>query len=757
MPPPDWKSAIEVFPAAWVCPAEPFWVAGWITSPTLVPVDLRATLGGRVFLGLCGQPRADKEIDSRGHAGPPHAGFCFLLQPVAGAQQIRIEVCDQHGRWTEIFRSAVTSAIPPLPANVRNTNIPSSGSPADVRNTNISALPTPSPRALLRLLQAHQARPGESLNALAREVLAAEDATPLDVLPSPPFHGALEEMTDTAPIQYNRLLVTGWIAHRTQRITKLTAYLDTANWNPLVYGLSRPDAMTLGVDLVDGDKSRFAGHLSVPATLPRPLALRIFAELEDGKVELVFTKRFRPVVISGADSDLPPYSLWTFARATWALKQAGWADTWPKDTFWPVVKAARHDYEAAAPRPLEPVMTPAESAPVTRPLHVTVVTHNLNLEGAPLIAFEYARHLASQPGWQVRVLSPHDGPLRQQVEAAGLTVEIVDLRPVLTAPSVEEFHRRLKATGDALRFGETDLVAANTMVSFWAVLLAHRLRKPSILYTHESVSVRRYFAPYLPPALITEAESAFVCATRVVFSAAASQKVHGRAARHDHFRVIPGWIDVSRIQAYAAANSRADLRRTLGLPADAVVFVNVGSVSVRKGQRDFVDAANALLALRSAGSPELVFLMVGASRGPDPYVDFLRSEIRARGLTGVHIVEQVADSYAYYRAADIFVCSSLEEAFPRVLMEAAVFGLPIVSTDVNGIPEMLGPDDAWLVPPGDATALAFAMQAALKAHLAGDRRRATRAQESVSARFDSAGLLPRHLATVCAVAEMPVV
>ncbi|MES1166620.1 MAG: glycosyltransferase, partial [Pseudomonadota bacterium] len=133
-----------------------------------------------------------------------------------------------------------------------------------------------------------------------------------------------------------------------------------------------------------------------------------------------------------------------------------------------------------------------------------------------------------------------------------------------------------------------------------------------------------------------------------------------------------------------------------------------------------------------------------------------RRTIADRGLAGVRIVEQVADSYAYYRAADIFVCSSFEEAFPRVLMEAAVFGLPIVSTDVNGIPEMLGPDDAWLVPPGDAPRLAQGMAAALAAHLAGDRIRADRARAAVAARFDSAVLLPRHLATVCAVAEMPV-
>jgi glycosyltransferase involved in cell wall biosynthesis len=730
MPPPDWKSAIEVFPAAWACPAEPFWVAGWITSPALVPVDMRATLGGRVFLGLCGMPRTDPKTGVR-----DRAGFCFLLQPDAGATEIRIEVCDQHSRWTEIFRHAVTSsAAAPAPA----------------------APPPPGPRALLRLLQTRQARPHQSWATLAREVLAAEDAVPLDVLPSPPFYGALEQLGAEASVRYNHLLVTGWLAHRTQHITRLTAFLDTAAPLPLAHGLSRPDAVKFEVDLVASSTSRFAGHLELPPHAPHPLALRIFADLEDGSHELVFARRFRPVVISGADFDLPPDSTWTFARAAWALWQAGWGDHWPSGTLVPVLKAARLEYAAAAPRPLTPNLTPAETAPVTRPLHVTVVTHNLNLEGAPLIAFEYARHLASQPGWRVRVISPQDGPLRAMYAAAGLAVELVDVKPALTAGSVGEFHRRLQQLADDLRLGETDLIAANTMVSFWAVLLAHRLRKPSILYTHESVSVRRFFAPELSRELITEAESAFACATRVVFSAAASQKVHGRAARHDHFRVIPGWIDVARIENYYRANPREEIRRKLGLPADAVVFANIGTVSVRKGQQVFVDAVTALLRTPPAGGRELVFLMVGARTGPDPYIDLLRRTISERGLTGARIVDQVSDSYAYYRAADIFVCSSFEEAFPRVLMEAAVCGMPIVTTNVNGIPEMLGPDDAWLVPPGDAAQLASAMREALAAHLAGDRRRALHGRVSVTTKFDSAVLLPRHLATVCAVAELPV-
>jgi glycosyltransferase involved in cell wall biosynthesis len=136
--------------------------------------------------------------------------------------------------------------------------------------------------------------------------------------------------------------------------------------------------------------------------------------------------------------------------------------------------------------------------------------------------------------------------------------------------------------------------------------------------------------------------------------------------------------------------------------------------------------------------------MVGARAGQ--YLDALRQEIALRGLAGVEFIDETPSPYEYYHLSDIFVCSSFEESFPRVLMEAAAFGLPIVSTNVHGVAEMLGPDDAWLVPPGDAGLLAGAMRAALGAHRAGDRTRAERGRADVAERYDAARTLPLHAA-----------
>jgi hypothetical protein len=570
MPPPDWKSALEIHPDGWHCPAGPFWIAGWVTSASrLVPVDVRAWLGDKSFLGLCGLPRPDKEIEARGQAGAPQAGFSFLLHAVPGATELRIEVCDQHGRWTEIFRQAVTSP--------------------EIQNPK-PQIPNPRPEPLLRLLRAKHARPEQSWSTLAREILAHENAETFDVMPSEPFKGALEQLESRAAVQYDHLLVTGWVAHREQKIARLTAYLDTATPLPLLHGLARPDARTLFPDLVDAEHSRFAGYLPVPAHLPRPLALRIFAELADGKQELVFLKRFHPVLTSGSGTDLPPFSRWKFICAAWALREAGWDEQWPPGTYPAIRQTAREEYRTAAPAISNVIRyksdTPAAAA---QPLQVVLVTHNLNYEGAPLFLLEYARYLAALPGWKVRIVSVAEGPLRARFAEADLPVDVIDARAVLAARDDTEFAAAIERVAQHPAWSDGDVIVANTMVAFWAVHVAQQRQQPSLFYIHESVGPRRFFALQFGAAALARVEQAFALATRVGFLAHASQRAFAALGGKGNFRVTPGWIDLARIRTYDAAHDRATLRRELGLPDDTVVFANIGAVLPRKVQHVFLE------------------------------------------------------------------------------------------------------------------------------------------------------------------------
>ena len=95
----------------------------------------------------------------------------------------------------------------------------------------------------------------------------------------------------------------------------------------------------------------------------------------------------------------------------------------------------------------------------------------------------------------------------------------------------------------------------------------------------------------------------------------------------------------------------------------------------------------------------------------------------ARGLAGrVRIVGHCDDTPAAFALADVVVIASTEaEAFGRTAIEAAAMGVPVVATALGATEEtVLAPpriEDAertgWLVPPGEAAALAAAIAAAL--------------------------------------------
>jgi O-antigen biosynthesis protein len=388
------------------------------------------------------------------------------------------------------------------------------------------------------------------------------------------------------------------------------------------------------------------------------------------------------------------------------------------------------------------------AARVTRPFHALVITHNLKLEGAPIFIFEYARYLSEQPGVRVTVVSPEDGPMRTRFESAGLAVKIVDVSPMLHAPSRGAFDAGLKTFAADHPWTEFDVIVSNTMVTFWAIHLATLIGKPSVLYVHESMAVKKFFQTSLPATLHDLVEGAYRDATRVVFTARATRTIFEELNSNDNFRTLPSWVDLERIETFARANAKAALRRKHGLDPEKVHVVNVGSVCERKGQHVYVraiDQLNKELPTRYAGRAEIEFLIVGGR--PGLYMESLAQDIELLGLKNLRVIDETPDIYDFYRLADILVCTSFEESFPRVLLEAMGFRVPIVSTNVNGIPEMLvNHDEAHLIPAGDPFKLVDALKKALDDVFAGATKMTSMAYARARRDFSKDRSLPRHLA-----------
>jgi glycosyltransferase involved in cell wall biosynthesis len=162
------------------------------------------------------------------------------------------------------------------------------------------------------------------------------------------------------------------------------------------------------------------------------------------------------------------------------------------------------------------------------------------------------------------------------------------------------------------------------------------------------------------------------------------------------FRVMPNAID-------------SDLFHPAGLLApqhDRPRLLTVASLDEKKGH---VHLFEAIAACRRAG------LEVEARiAGEGPLRASLESDAKRLGIQNVvHLLGALSKGEVAreMRAADALVLPSLYENAPVVISEALASGLPVIATAVGDVPRMLGPNDGFVVPPGDSTALKAAIAA----------------------------------------------
>jgi len=379
-------------------------------------------------------------------------------------------------------------------------------------------------------------------------------------------------------------------------------------------------------------------------------------------------------------------------------------------------------------------------APRAGRLRLLLITHNLNLEGAPLFLLEYATHMARTQGFGLEVLAGRDGPLRAAYATLGARLTIVDTSPLMAAADEAAFSRQLAALSAGVDWSQVDLVVCNTLFSFWGVPLARAAGKPSLVYIHESTSVFRAFETSLALHLHRLVHDALAGATRTLFLCRATRAYYADDDR-GNFRLVPSWIDLDAIAAFRAAHSKAEMRRKHGLRDDEIVVANIGTVCERKGQHVFVRAIDHFNRHRAGGAP-VRFLMVGAREGIT--LDLLRRDIARLGLGNVTIVPETRDVFDFFTAADLFVCTSYEESFPRVVMEAMGFRTPVVSTDVHGIADLIGQrQDGYLVRAGEAAELSRMMHTCLAKERSG-KSLAPTAYSRVLRFHAAAHVLPWH-------------
>jgi glycosyltransferase involved in cell wall biosynthesis len=197
---------------------------------------------------------------------------------------------------------------------------------------------------------------------------------------------------------------------------------------------------------------------------------------------------------------------------------------------------------------------------------------------------------------------------------------------------------------------------------------------------------------------------------------AVSKQLRGQAvregARPERVFWVPNAIDVAQLPPPRA---KADLCREIAADSSRPLVGVVGRLSPEKGHRILLEAFHQL----RRRLPEAQLVVVGD--GPEAVV--LRQQADVLGLsccttfTGLR-----TDGQQIIGALDALVLPSFSEGMPNVVLEAFAYGTPVVATAVGGVPDMLDADSGWLLPPGDPSTLAAALEEALHDRTEAGRR-----------------------------------
>jgi glycosyltransferase involved in cell wall biosynthesis len=386
-------------------------------------------------------------------------------------------------------------------------------------------------------------------------------------------------------------------------------------------------------------------------------------------------------------------------------------------------------------------------------MRICWITVSDQLGGSEIALLTMLRGLRdARPGWTSQVILPGRGPLRERVEALGVPSIVVPMPAAVARIGESATVRdrwspaatfvlglRLGATAVALPTYETllnramaafrpDVIHTNGLK---AHVLGARIERPGtalVWHLHEYVTPRR-LTRWLLRRYASRCNAIVANSSSVAADAASALPVTPPV------HVVRNAVD---LHTFCPEGPRLDLDALSGLPAAPAGTVRVGLVATFarwKGHDTFLDAFQ-----RIPASREIRGYVVGGplydTSGSQYSRRDLESMIDARNLRARVGLTGFVEAAAAMRSLDIAVHASVEpEPFGLAIAEAMACGCAVITTAHGGAAELIdSAEDALVVPPGDARALATELE-----RLACDPRRreslGRHARASAVARF----------------------
>ncbi len=320
-------------------------------------------------------------------------------------------------------------------------------------------------------------------------------------------------------------------------------------------------------------------------------------------------------------------------------------------------------------------------------MKILIAESSTTMGGQELAVLLHADGLRKR-GHEVRLILEPGSSIHRLAEGKGLTVELVAMSRLRYPTAIASF-RRLMARD------RPSLLHVNSSRDSWIGGLAARLVTPRV----EVVRSRHISTPLnktIATRLLYRTLMDFVIVTGGELTRRGLIERDG--LEPDRVAAFPIGIDVGE---FKPGRPDRDLRLELGLAPGHRLVGLISYLRSYKGHEYFIEAAARVL----PRAKDVTFLIVG--EGPEE--ERLRARVASLGLADqVQLLGFREDLLSVFRSLDLFVIPSVEgDTIPQVLMQALAMGLPVVSTTVGSIPDVVQDGrTGFVVPPRNADALA---------------------------------------------------
>jgi glycosyltransferase involved in cell wall biosynthesis len=316
--------------------------------------------------------------------------------------------------------------------------------------------------------------------------------------------------------------------------------------------------------------------------------------------------------------------------------------------------------------------------------------------GAVVSGSLIAKSLAAKTDWHVMVALPNPGPNTTLFEKAGLMIDYYNLTPEVMhrlrkssgykgkIKAIFAYHTAYKRAAEYLNRNKPDIVHINDDRSIMTWGLAAKLRGIPVIW-----HIRQERGNHLLD------QWRLSLARSLIFVAEANR------VRFKHLRRLPpnetihNGVELNRFYP----GDKRQSKQRLGLPEERTVVGFIGNLTPRKRPEWFVEAGIDCL----VKGADAHFVLIGEDLSGGPYLNRLQERVREAGVQDRFAFLGYRDDIPeILRAFDILALTSEPhgEAFPRAIIEAMASGVPVVATNVAGVPEaVVSGKTGWLADP----------------------------------------------------------